>query len=97
LGGLESHRTRQVGSDVLDQFDLVLVMEMGHKEAICAEFPSVCRRAYLLSEIVDGIPYDIPDPALPGVDPAEVGSILFDLIARGREKILKLAQAQRRE
>ena len=92
LGGLGGHRTRQIDQELLGQFDLVLVMETGHKEAICAEFPSVCRRVYLLSEIVDGLPYDIPDPAIPGVDPSEVGSILFDLIARGKAKIQKMAE-----
>ena len=97
LGGLESHRTRQVDQELLERFDLILVMEAGHKEALCAEFPSVCRRVYLLSELVDGLPYDIPDPAVPGVDPGAAGSMIFDLIARGGDKILKLAQAQRRE
>ena len=97
LGGLESHRTRQVDRALLERFDLVLVMEGGHKEALCAEFPSVCGRVYLLSELVDGLPYDIPDPAVPGVDPGAAGSMLFGLIVRGRDKILKLAQAQRRE
>jgi hypothetical protein len=42
---------------------------------------------------VNGIPYDIPDPAAPGVDPAESGVILFDLIARGKEKIKELAES----
>jgi protein-tyrosine phosphatase len=98
LGGLlDGHRSRQIDRELLEGFDLVLVMEGGHKEAICAEFPSVCRRVSLLSELVDGIPYDIPDPGNPGVDPAESGAILLDLIARGREKILARAQAQRRE
>ena len=93
LGKLDGHRTRLIGPELLDQFDLVIVMEAGHKEAICAEFPSVCRRVYLLSELVDDLPYDIPDPATPGVDPAAAGSMIFDLIARGKERILKLAEA----
>jgi len=93
LGKLEDHRTRQVEQDLLDQFDLVVVMETGHKEAICAEFSSVCGRTYLLSEIVDDLPYDIPDPASPGGDPAVAGSMIFDLIAKGKDRIIKLAQA----
>ena len=56
LDGLESHLTRQVEQDLLDQFDLVIVMEKGHKEAIYTEFPSARQRLYLLSEIVEGIP-----------------------------------------
>jgi protein-tyrosine-phosphatase len=97
LGALQAHRTRQVSSDLLDGFDLVIVMEAGHKEALCAEFPSVCRRVYLLSELVDGLPYDIPDPGMPGVDPTAAGSMISDLIARGNDKILKLAEAHSKE
>ncbi len=92
LDGLERHRSRQLNRELLAGFDLVLVMESGHKEAICAEFPSACPRVYLLSEVVDGLPYDIPDPADRGVDPGEVASLLSDLIARGKDKILALAK-----
>jgi protein-tyrosine phosphatase len=97
LDGLDLHRTRQIGPGLLARFDLVLVMEQGHKEAICAEFPSICRHVYLLSEVVDGFPYDIPDPGRPGVNPAEVGSLLSDLISRGKSKIQELAESLKRE
>jgi protein-tyrosine phosphatase len=93
LDGLESHLTRQVEGDLLDQFDLVIVMEMGHKEAIRIEFPSASQRLYLLSEIVDGIPYDIPDPAHSGVDPVDVGYEIYKMIAQGKDKILQLAES----
>src|SRR3990172_3765794 len=49
LAGLEGHLSRRVDQELLAQFDLVIVMERGHKEALCIEFPSVCRRVYLLS------------------------------------------------
>lgn len=93
LGRLESHLTRQVERDLLEQFDLVILMEAGHKEALCSEFPSLCRHLYLLSEIVDGIPYDIPDPADAGVDPFEVGREICSLLTKGKEKILQLAES----
>ena len=93
LSGLESHLTRQVEGHLLDQFDLILLMEMGHKEAIGSEFPSVRQRLYLLSEIVDGIPYDIPDPAHLGVDPFDVGREIYEMIEKGKGKILQLAES----
>ena len=93
LGRLESHLTRQIEQDLLVQFDLVIVMEAGHKEALYSEFPSVRQRLYLLSELVDGIPYDIPDPADSGVDPFEVGREICTLLARGEEKILQVAES----
>ena len=93
LPGLEGHLTRRVDRALLARFDLVIVMEIGHKEALCIEFPSMCQRLYLLSEIVDGIRYDIPDPDGAGVTPADAGALIFDLLARGKEKILDLAES----
>jgi protein-tyrosine phosphatase len=93
LPGLDRHLTRQVELHLLERFDLILVMEAGQKEALCTEFPSICRRAYLLSEIVDSISYDIPDPDDAELTPADAGAILFDLLARGKEKILQLAES----
>jgi protein-tyrosine-phosphatase len=91
LDGLNDHRTRQIDQKLLDQFDLIVTMEAGHKEAISTEFPSVCGRLYLLSEIVDGILYDIPDPAEVGVIPNQIGRELHMLIDRGTGKIRQLA------
>ena len=91
--GLESHRTRQVDRDLLSQFDLSIVMEAGHKEALCLEFPFIKKRIFMLSEIVEGIQYDIPDPAAPGVDANEVARELKMLIGRGVNKIILLAES----
>ena len=93
LSGLESHLTRQVDGDLLDPFDLIILMEVGHKEAIGSEFPSIRQRLYLLSEIVEGISYDIPDPAYLGVDPFDIGREIYEMIAQGKEKILQLAES----
>lgn len=93
LGGLDRHSTRQIDQKLLTQFDLIIVMESGQKEAICNEFSSVADRVYLLSDIVDGVSYDIPDPSDPRIDPNEVGRELHMLIARGKEKILQLAES----
>jgi protein-tyrosine phosphatase len=92
LDGLDRHLTRQIDQKLLAKFDLIVVMETGHKEAICSEFPSVGRRVYLLPEIVDGTPYDIPDPGDPGIEPREIGREINMVIARGKEKILQLAE-----
>lgn len=92
VDGLERHITRQVDQALLDRFDLVLVMESGHREAILSEFSGVRRKVHLLSEVVDDMPYDIPDPAYRGISPHGVGRQLQALISRGREKILHLAE-----
>ncbi len=93
LPGLNAHRTRPVDQTLLDQFDLILVMESGHLEAITVEFPSVCGRLNLLSEVADGVPYSILDPADQSSDPQEVASELQLLIQRGANKISALAQS----
>src|SRR6266511_4333719 len=41
LDGLSNHQTRQVDQKLLNEFDLIIVMEIGHKEAISHEFPWV--------------------------------------------------------
>ena len=91
LTGLDCHLTRQLDQQLLEQFDLIIVMEAGHKEAISSEFPSICKKVYLLSELVDDFAYDIPDPVEPGINPSDVGQELQKILARGKEKILHLA------
>ena len=93
LPGLESHRTRQVDQKLLSRFDLSIVMETGHKEALCIEFPFIKKRVMMLSEIVEGIQYDIHDPAAPDVDPNEVANELKKLIDEGANKITRLAES----
>ena len=94
LPGLKAHLTRQVSLELLDQYDLILPMERGQQEAILSEFPAVSGRTMLLSEIVDGLPYDIPDPIDLINAPDEVASELEMLIKRGGVKILKIAEAK---
>lgn len=59
---LSQHQARRI-EDVpaLMAFDLILVMERSHKEALQVEFPALRQRLYLLSELA-GAPYDISDP-----------------------------------
>lgn len=93
LDGLDRHLTRQVDQKLLNEFDLIIVMEMGHKEAIYSEIPSVGGRLYLLSEIVEDISYDIPDPSDSSIDPNDIGREICMLITRGKGKILELAES----
>jgi protein-tyrosine-phosphatase len=92
VGELEGHKTRQIDQDLLDQYDLIIVMEVHHKEAILSEFPAVAGRLYMLSELATSIAYDVPDPALPGIDPEDSGRELINLIRRGKKKIIELAR-----
>lgn len=93
LDSLERHVSRQIDSNLLNQFKLIVVMENNHREAILSEFPAVEGRVFLLSELATGIRYDIPDPAYPGTKPEDVGREIKSLITRGKNKIIELAES----
>jgi protein-tyrosine-phosphatase len=89
---LSYHKSRIVSEDLLAQSDLILVMENGHKEAIIHEFPETADRVYLLTEVVEDLDVNIPDPyGEAQVDPEEVVKEIIDLIDGGYEKIVALA------
>ena len=58
---LSDHRSRPVTRELLDQFNLILVMENGHKEALQIEFPEISRRVFLLYEMI-GLKQEVIDP-----------------------------------
>ncbi len=93
LPGLAAHRTRQIDQKLLDCFDLILVMEIGHLEALVSEFPSASPRLNLLSEVTEGAPYSLLDPFDQSTDPYEVASELIALIQNGSRRIIELAES----
>lgn len=93
LPDIGSHRTRQVNLELLSQFDLIIVMEAGHKEALNIEFPTLKKHIFMLSEIVEGIQCDIPDPVVLGIEPDEIARELKIMVNDGESKILDLARS----
>lgn len=55
------HRSRAVTSEILADYQLILVMEQNHKEALGIEFPEARGRIYLLSEMLT-LERDVADP-----------------------------------
>lgn len=89
---LDGHASSPVNEALLSRYDLILVMEMGHKEALESEFPAVKKRVFLLSEVVDGILYDIPDPASSvESSPQEIATEMCDLVWKGFRSICSQA------
>ncbi len=78
---LSEHRSRLLTAEMMQSFNLILVMERGHKEALQIEFPNEKHHVFLLSEMA-GYKANVDDP---------VGRSLADyrLIADGIEKILE--------
>jgi protein-tyrosine phosphatase len=90
---IDEHVTRMLDAKMLKDADLVFVMEEGHKEAIQAEFPFAKKKLHLLSQVVDGLAYDIPDPVSVH---GEAGVIIRDLvmmIRTGCGNIYKIAES----
>jgi protein-tyrosine phosphatase len=91
---ISQHITQALEPARLKTYDLILTMENGQKEALLIEFPYLLKRVRLLSEVVDGIPYDISDLQMPGRLPQDIAKELCDLISRGFSKICDLASSQ---
>lgn len=90
---LGNHRSRPVTAELLEEFDWILVMERGQREALQVEFPEVADRIYLLTEVVTGVGYDVPDPIENReIDSVEVAEEIRRMILEGYEKILDLAE-----
>lgn len=90
---ISDHRSRAVTGELLGQFNLILTMEEGHKEALRVEFPKIASRVYLLSEMV-GEHYNIADPMGGPIEHFELTAQEFERIfENGFDKISELAEA----
>ncbi len=88
---LARHRSKPVTEALLPNFDLILVMETGHLEALQNEFPSHSDRIHLLSQVTEGRVYSVPDLIRSAESMMEVGGNLHRLIRSGFENICALA------
>ena len=89
---LNNHLTSPINTTILSKSNLVLVMESGQMEAIVIEFPSISRKVRLLSEVAEGVFYDIPDPFINNeYNPKEIAVEIQDLIEKGFQNICELA------
>jgi protein-tyrosine phosphatase len=88
---LSNHRSRSVSLELLRSFNLILVMENGHKEALRAEFPSLSDRIYLMSEMA-GLHREIGDPLLGTMaDYRDTAREMSQYLNTGLERICELA------
>lgn len=88
---LSNHRSRIVTADMLARFNLILVMESNHKEALYLEFPALAERIFMLSEMAGKVK-SIDDPI--GKDLSEYQKCADEIqnwIELGWDNILRLA------
>lgn len=90
---LSRHRSRMLHEGLLQNADLVLVMEKGHKEALWVEFPAYRKRIFLLSEMI-GVEADVQDPVGGTLDDfRDTIQDIQELLDQGFDRIIQLAKA----
>lgn len=88
---LSHHASRSVEDILLDEFDIILVMEQGHKEALSVEYPNISDRIYLIYEMI-GFKKDVHDPyGARLVDYAETADEIDQILTEGLLKIKEIA------
>ena len=94
---LESHLSRRVTEEMMDAFDLILVMVANHKEALDVEFPQFAEKVFLLSEMVDG-DWDLEDPVgKPLEEYRATAKVIEEVLDDGWEKMMELARSPTQE
>jgi protein-tyrosine phosphatase len=90
-GDVGSHRSRLVNRPLVEQFNLVLVMERNHRDALKAAFPEFGSRIRMFSEM-EGLQWDILDPIGGSLDDYEHTAREIDAILHNNlETIRKLS------
>ncbi len=90
---ISGHRSREVTAEMLAQFQLVLTMEAGQKEALQFEFPEEAGRVYMLSEMSD-VQVAVRDPMGELASMYEAAADQIDrLLLRGMGRLIHLAGA----
>jgi protein-tyrosine phosphatase len=88
---LSQHSSRKISKDILEQFNLILVMELGQKEGIKIAFPDAAEKVYLLTEMIDQR-YDIVDPVNGDmIDFKETAKEIEHILIDGFDQIRHLA------
>jgi|WetSurMetagenome_2_1015567.scaffolds.fasta_scaffold86090_2 protein-tyrosine phosphatase len=88
---LSGHRSRPVTPLLLSNYDLIVVMQVTHREALLVEDPALQERVYLLSEVVENRTYDIPDPLGSPEQALEIVTDLDLLVRRGTPSLCAMA------
>lgn len=94
---ISDHRARMVSREIIEEADLVLCMEAGHKEALSIEFADQADKIYLLSEMA-GRSHSIDDPyGGPKSEFEDMAAELAELIDAGFSQIVRLARENAQE
>jgi len=91
---LSQHHSRQVSREIMAQYDLILVMEKGQKEALQIEYPETNKKLFMLTELTKGPVYDIPDPNRETEETClDIAKEIIELITNSFQEICLLAKS----
>jgi protein-tyrosine-phosphatase len=94
---LVSHLSRPVTVEMLDCFNLVLVIVGYHKEALKVELPQYSHKVLLLSEMI-GEEWDLEDPVGgPLEEYRETAKLIDEVLEEGWERMIELARSSAEE
>lgn len=83
--------SKSIESLQVSSFDLIVVMEKGHKEALMTEFPKLKEKIFLLSELGGNIGYSIPDPYISGDSTISIAAEIEEKIKENLMRYVGLA------
>ncbi|MEA4959569.1 MAG: hypothetical protein VB029_07650 [Anaerolineaceae bacterium] len=83
--------SKSIESLQVSSFDLIVVMEKGHKEALMTEFPKLKEKIFLLSELGGNIGYSIPDPYISGESTISIAAEIEEKIKENLMRYVGLA------
>jgi len=88
---ISDHSSQALTGTLLERFNLVLCMEMGHVDFIKRHFPKNAKKVYLLSKMV-GEDFEIEDPiGKSQSDYYDSALEIFSILDKGWEQIKKLS------
>lgn len=90
---LSDHHSKRLNGKLLAEYDLILVMQASHREALQIEFPTLSDRIYLLSFVLERGSYDIVDSMESENEVADIVQEMYTLIQHGFRYICVLATA----
>jgi protein-tyrosine-phosphatase len=86
---IDAHRTQPVTAELAREFDLIVTMERGQKEALRVEFAPLAGRVVTLSEL-SGPAFDVRDPGTGSINDMRATAETLDrLLRRGMPEILR--------
>ena len=85
---LVAHKSRCIDECLVSEYQLIIVMEHGQKEALLTEFPYLAGKVVILSEAAGKPAFDVPDPYAKDENPEIIANEIKALIRLAHQWIV---------